>query len=65
LFAEEDGCTVVYTQDMTRLAGAPWILTARGLNRPVFRVSAKYMRRGFDALLAMPTASRQQGGVIG
>lgn len=53
LFPRSGGCRVTYTQDITRLEGAPWILTARGLNRLVFRVSAKFMRRGFDALLAM------------
>ncbi len=38
---------------MTRLTGAPWFLTAPGFSRLVFRISAKYMRRGFDGLLAM------------
>jgi hypothetical protein len=28
-------------------------MRAPGLNRIVFRVSAKYMRRGFDCLLAL------------
>jgi len=49
----DGGCRVTYTQDITRLEGAPWILTTRGINRAVFRISAKYMRRGFDALLSM------------
>ena len=48
-----DGCRVVYTQDITRLDGAPAMLSAPGLSRLVFWVSAKYMRRGFDGLLAM------------
>jgi hypothetical protein len=50
---EAGGSLVTYTQDLTRLEGAPWILSARGLNRIVFRVSARYMRRGFDGLLSM------------
>lgn len=49
-----EGCAVIYTQDITRLEGAPWPLTTRGVNRVVFRLSAKYMRRGFDALLSIP-----------
>ena len=49
-----DGCAVIYTQDITRLEGAPWPLTTRGVNRLVFKMSAKYMRRGFDALLSTP-----------
>ena len=36
----------------TRLDGAPWILRTPGVSRIVFRMSAKYMRRGFDGLLA-------------
>jgi Polyketide cyclase / dehydrase and lipid transport len=47
------GSRVVYTEDLTRLEGAPWVLTAPGISRLVFRVAAKYMRRGFDALLAL------------
>ena len=47
------GCRVTYTQDLTRLDGAPWILRTPGVSRIVFRVSAKYMRRGFDGLLAL------------
>ena len=49
---EAGGCRVTYTEDLTRLEGAPWILRAPGLSRIVFLISAKYMRRGFDALLA-------------
>ena len=48
-----EGCRVTYTEEMTRLTGAPWFLTAPGFSRLVFRISAKYMRRGFDGLLAM------------
>jgi hypothetical protein len=51
--AAGDGCRVTYTQDLTRLDGAPWILRTPGVSRIVFRVSAKYMRRGFDGLLAL------------
>ena len=46
---EADGCHVTYTEDLTRLDGAPWILRTPGVSRIVFRVSAKYMRRGFEA----------------
>ncbi len=49
---QADGCQVTYTEDFTRLDGAPWILRTPGVSRIVFRVSAKYMRRGFDGLLA-------------
>lgn len=47
------GCKVTYTEDLTRLDGAPWMLRTPGLSRIVFRVSAKYMRRGFDGLLTL------------
>jgi hypothetical protein len=47
------GCQVTYTEDLTRLDGAPWMLRAPGVSRLVFRVSARYMRRGFDGLLAL------------
>jgi hypothetical protein len=50
---EPGGCRVTYTQDLTRLAGAPRILLAPGISWLLFRISAKYMRRGFEALLAM------------
>ncbi len=53
LAPEGNGCRVTYTEDLTRLAGAPRITFARGINRIVFRVSAKYMRRGFQGLLAL------------
>jgi hypothetical protein len=33
--------------------GAPWIMRTPGISRIVFRVSARYMRRGFDGLLAL------------
>jgi hypothetical protein len=51
--SEAGGCRVTYTQDLTRLAGAPRILLAPGINRVVFWMSAKYMRRGFESLLAL------------
>lgn len=51
--AESGACRVTYTQDLTRLDGAPRILSAPGISRIVFRISAKYMRRGFDGLLAL------------
>jgi hypothetical protein len=50
---DPDGCRVTYTEELTRLTGAPRILFGPGINRIVFRVSAKYMRRGFDGLLAL------------
>ena len=48
-----EGCAVTYVQELTRLEGAPRPLTTRGVSRLVFRVSAHYMRRGFDSLLAL------------
>jgi hypothetical protein len=50
---ESGGCRVTYAEDLTRLAGAPKIFRAPGLSRIVFWVSAKYMRRGFEGLLAL------------
>jgi Polyketide cyclase / dehydrase and lipid transport len=47
------GCRVTYTEDLTRLDGAPRIMFSGIVSKLVFRVSAKYMRRGFDALLAV------------
>jgi hypothetical protein len=47
------GCGVTYTEELTQLTGAPRIMFARGVSRIVFRISAKYMRRGFDGLLAL------------
>jgi hypothetical protein len=47
------GCRVAYTQHLTRLDGAPKILLAPGISWLLFRISAKYMRRGFGALLAV------------
>jgi len=50
---EAGGCHVTYTEDLTRLDGAPRIAFNRIVSRIVFRMSAKYMRRGFDGLLAL------------
>ena len=58
---ESGGCRVTYTQDLTRLEGAPRILLAPGVNRILFRMSAKYMRRGFDSLLAMAIELEEPG----
>jgi len=49
--AESRGCRVIYTEDLTRLTGAPKLLLAPGISRLLFKVSAKYMRRGFQGLL--------------
>jgi uncharacterized protein YndB with AHSA1/START domain len=56
------GCRVVYTQDITRLDGAPAMLRAPGLSRLVFWVSAKFMRRGFDGLLAAAESRAGRSG---
>ena len=50
---DSGGCRVTYTQELTQLAGAPRIMLAPVISRIVFRISAKYMRRGFDGLLAL------------
>jgi hypothetical protein len=55
------GCRVTYTEDLTRLDGAPRIMVGRVVSRLVFRVSAKYMRRGFDALLAVAEERARSG----
>jgi Polyketide cyclase / dehydrase and lipid transport len=47
------GARVTYTENLTRMDGAPRIMFGPGVNRLVFRMAAKYMRRGFDALLAV------------
>jgi hypothetical protein len=51
--SEAGGCWVTYTEDLTRFDGPPKILRFPGVSRIVFRMSAKYMRRGFDGLLAL------------
>ena len=48
-----EGCRVVYTEDITQWVGAPTPLRVPGVSRLLFRMAAKYMRRGFDALLAL------------
>jgi hypothetical protein len=53
--SEAGGCRVTYTEDLTRLDGAPRIFSAPGISRVVFWISAKYMRRGFESLLALAT----------
>jgi hypothetical protein len=47
------GCRVTYTEELTQLDGAPRVMSTPGVSRIVFRISAKYMRRGFNALLAL------------
>jgi uncharacterized protein YndB with AHSA1/START domain len=51
--AEPTGCRVVYTEEITRMAGAPKAFVLPGVRRLIFRIAAKYMRRGFDALIAL------------
>jgi uncharacterized protein YndB with AHSA1/START domain len=53
------GCRVIYTQELTRISGAPRALLLPGVRGLVFRVGARYMRRGFDALIA--TAEERLG----
>ena len=50
---EPEGCVVTYTEELTRLDGAPRMLVTPGISRLMFRMAAKYMRRGFDGLIAM------------
>jgi hypothetical protein len=59
---ENGGCRVTYTEELTRFDGPPKILRFPGVSRIVFRISAKYMRRGFDGLLAL---AEEQSGVGG
>jgi len=59
---ENGGSRVTYTEEMTRLDGAPKVMVTRGTSRLVFRISAKYMRRGFDGLLAL---AEEKAGVTG
>jgi hypothetical protein len=47
------GCRVTYTEEITRISGAPRAFAVRGIRRLIYRISARYMRRGFDALLAV------------
>jgi len=50
---DSGGCRVTYTEEITRMSGAPRALAMRGIRRLIYRISARYMRRGFDALIAM------------
>jgi hypothetical protein len=50
---EANGCRVTYTEEITRMAGAPRAFVVPGIRRLIYRIAARYMRRGFDALLAM------------
>ncbi len=54
---DRGGSRVTYTEDVTRWVGAPGILRIRVISRILFGMSAKYMRRGFDGLLAMAAES--------
>jgi hypothetical protein len=58
----DGGCRVTYTEELTRFDGPPRILRLPGVSRIVFRISAKYMRRGFDGLLAL---AEERAGVVG
>ncbi len=49
----QDGCKITYTEEMTRLEGAPWVMTTPGIRNMVWKMAAKYMRRGFEGLLAL------------
>ena len=50
--AEGGGSRVTFTQQITRLDGPPRILRLPGMGRLMFRMASRYMRRGFDGLLA-------------
>ncbi len=63
LVPEGNGCRVTFTQDLTRLEGAPRALYTRIGSRVVFRMAAKYMRRGLDGLLAL--AEERSGSADG
>jgi len=51
--SEPNGCRVTYTEEITRMSGAPRAFAMPGIRRLIYRISARYMRRGFDALIAM------------
>jgi hypothetical protein len=53
LATRDEGSEVTFTQELTRLEGAPWLFTAPGIRRLVRRISSNYMRRGFEGLLAL------------
>lgn len=50
---EPAGCRVTYAEEITRMSGAPRAFALPGIRRLIYRISARYMRRGFDALIAM------------
>jgi hypothetical protein len=50
---QPSGCGVRYRQDLVRVEGAPRIISTPLVNRLVFGVSAFFLRRGFNNLLAM------------
>jgi hypothetical protein len=50
---EVAGCRVTYTENLTRLDGAPRPFAIPGISWILFKVSGKYMSRGFRALLAL------------
>jgi uncharacterized protein YndB with AHSA1/START domain len=47
------GCRVTYTEEVTRMSGAPRAFATPGIRRLIYRIAARYMKRGFDALLAV------------
>ncbi len=48
-----DGCRVTYSGPMTRMVGFPAITRFRLVRRLMIRMAAKYMGRGFHALVAL------------
>jgi hypothetical protein len=56
---EPNGCRVSYTEEITRMSGAPRAFAVPGIRRLIYRISAHYMRRGFDALLAMAEEQKE------
>jgi uncharacterized protein YndB with AHSA1/START domain len=50
--SQPTGCRVTYTEEITRISGAPRAFAVPGIRRLIYRFSARYMRRGFDALIA-------------
>jgi len=51
--SEPAGCRVTYAEEITRMSGAPRAFAMPGIRRLIYRISARYMRRGFDTLIAM------------
>jgi Polyketide cyclase / dehydrase and lipid transport len=54
---DSGGCRVIYTEEITRISGAPRAFAMPGIRRFIYRIASRYMRRGFDALIA--TAEEQ------